>query len=207
MSTEQAVMLYNSILQDLSKQKDGQRRIDLMADILREIGAELLRLQPADLAAYTGRPSAHIHAELLEKHLLQAPLSIDRLSRMRLKGAERFRLLLEANGGAYSAGEMAQVLGISQEAVKKREQRGQLLAIKQGRDLCFPVFQLAAHKNEPVPGLDLVLAAMPQTDPSEIVLFLLRPALDKKAPIDFLREGNIDAAIRLAKSHLEHTAA
>ncbi len=202
MSSESAKNFCDSILNDIARQSDGQRRLDLMVNILRDIGAEVLNLRPEDLTSYAGRPASHVHAEILERHLLKAPLSLDRLSRMRLKGADRFRTLIESAGGAYTADQMAEVLGISVDAVKKRGQRGQLLAIKQGRDLRFPVFQLNSSKNEPLRGFDSILSFLWDMDPSQICLFFLQTS-DGITAIDLLREGNVESVLALARAYLE----
>lgn len=126
---------------------------------------------------------------------------------MRLKAAERFRALLEVNGGTYSVEDMAQVLGTTPDAVRKRVQRRQLLAIKQGKELRFPVFQLATAQNEPVAGLERVLVAMKSRDPVETILFLLQP-LDEggTTALDLLRQGAIERVENAARAYLEQLA-
>lgn len=206
MTASAANDLYQSIVKDLSARDQGQLRVALLADMVRELGAELMQLDSVELAAYAGRPSAVVHAELLEKHILQTSLSLDRAARMRLKGAERFRALLEAKGGTYSVEDMARVLGTTPDAVRKRAQRRQLLAIKQGKELRFPVFQLAADRDEPLAGLERILAAMKSRDPAEIILFLLQPLDGDETAMDLLRQGAIERVENAARAYLEQLA-
>ena len=67
-------------------------------------------------------------AELLIQALRADPL-VSKELRLRLRGQLALRSLLEQSGGALTAAEVAELLGITEDAVRKRARRGKLLAL------------------------------------------------------------------------------
>lgn len=60
---------------------------------------------------------------------------------------------------------VAQAMGVSESRIRHQAAAGSLLAMRVGRGLRFPAFQFDAH-GQPLPGLRVVLAAVPQTWPT-----------------------------------------
>jgi hypothetical protein len=116
-----------------------------------------------------------------------------------LRGAEMKKRLLEEAGGAYSTGEVATLLQISEQAVHGRLNRGKLLALSIGNDRNrFPTCQFTG--DGVVPGFEEFLAACNVDDPWMRLALLLdpQPALKGKSILDALRAGRRDMAVRVA---------
>jgi len=140
---------------------------------------------------------------LLAEQLIQAlradPL-VSKELRLRLRGQLALRSLLEQSGGALTAAEVAELLGITEDAVRKRARRGKLLALPRGGHSVYPAFQFDLDRRCPVPGLDAVLALL-DTDSAQAKLrFFLTPDEDLgAAPIEVLRDGDPDARALLER--------
>jgi hypothetical protein len=114
--------------------------------------------------------------------------------RLRLRGQLALRSLLEQSGGALTAAEVAELLGITEEAVRKRARRGSLLALPRAGHSVYPDFQFDLDRRCPVPGLDAVLALLDADSVPAKLRFFLTPDEDLGAPpIAVLREGDPDA--------------
>ncbi|NOY27699.1 MAG: hypothetical protein GXP62_17685 [Oligoflexia bacterium] len=115
----------------------------------------------------------------------------------------RRRKLLRAEGGTLGATEIAELLGISRQAVDKRRRAGQLLAVNTGRrGYRYPVWQLT--QGGALTGLELVLDALGRFDPWIRFSFFLQPhpALgeDGRRPLDLLREGDVEPVLGAART-------
>lgn len=139
--------------------------------------------------------------ELLEKN--------DPLADAKLRGLRIKLELLEANGGCISAVLVAEILGISRQAVDKRRRNGQLIAIAKGKGkYLYPRWQFDEAKNATITGLESVLGNLKDFDPWMQLSFMLNPhkGLDNKTPLEMLLTGNVEAVIDLATSFGEHGA-
>ncbi len=98
----------------------------------------------------------------------------DPLAAASARGVAQRKLLLEAEGGTASGQELADVLGISRQAIDKRRRAGALLAIPSGSgDWRYPRWQLLDHR--PLPGFDKVMKAFGSRGPWTRLGFLLSP--------------------------------
>jgi hypothetical protein len=132
-------------------------------------------------------------AELLIQALRADPL-VSKELRLRLRGQLALRSLLEQGGGALTAAEVAELLGITEDAVRKRARRGKLLALPRGAHSVYPAFQFDLDRRCPVPGLNAVLALLDTDSAPAKLRFFLTPDEDLGAsPIEVLREGDPDA--------------
>lgn len=123
------------------------------------------------------------------------------------EGALLKQELLRDAGGAFSSGEVGQLLGISRQAVDQRARRSKLLAVPQGNgERLYPACQF--DENGTVAGLERLLGAFQVEAPWMRLSVLLdeEPALGGRTPIRALREGDIDAAIRLVRGFGEQGA-
>jgi hypothetical protein len=136
--------------------------------------------------------------------LVDLPLH-DPLTDARKRGAVLKRDLLERAGGAWSAEEVAAVLGIAPSAVHARHRRRTLLAVRTdtGKFL-YPACQFG--NGGPLPGLDLALAAFTVEGAWTRLGVLLSPApaLDGATPLDALRRGDVAGAVEAVSSYGDH---
>jgi hypothetical protein len=163
----------------------------------------------ADLSAKELRaPSLAALRTILERLLERMPTTRDPLARARLRGVLAQREILDADGGAVSAAEMAKALGITRQAVDKRRKAGQLIALEVGkRGYLYPAWQLG--ETGLLNGLASVLASLPEDSPWAIARFFVsgNHRLGGRRPLDVLRKGEVDAVVAAASMFGEHGAA
>ena len=96
-----------------------------------------------------------------------------------------------------SADEVGKALGISRQAVDKRRAAGKLLAVRNRGDWHYPAIQF--HDGEVLPGIEAVIAAMPEASAWSVLDMLLAPddALGGRSPIAALRAGDLAPVRRL----------
>jgi hypothetical protein len=123
------------------------------------------------------------------------------------RGREVQKELLAAEGGVFSGAEVAELLGLSRQAVDKRRRAGRLLGVSSGRrGIAYPAWQFT--EAGVLPGLEMVLSDLPIHTGWSPVLFMLSENawLDNDIPLHALRRGEIDRVRRAAKMYLEHSA-
>jgi hypothetical protein len=116
--------------------------------------------------------------------------------------------MLEAAGGALTSGQVAEVLGISRQAVDKRRAANQLLALTQGRrGYSYPSFQFDDGKT--IAGLEEVLGQLRELDPWMQLVFFTTPheRLGGQTPLEMLKEGLLDEVKAVARGYGEQGAA
>lgn len=129
------------------------------------------------------------------------------LAEARLRGVVHRRKLAESAGGMLSVSEVAALLGVSDEAVRKRIRDRQLIAMRRGRTYVLPAIQI--RDEQILPGLPQVLAAMHIDNPWMRLDWLLGtdPRLDDERPIDLLQQsGNAERVKAAAAMVGEHGA-
>ena len=148
-------------------------------------------------------------AELMIQILQADPLS-SKEARLRLQGQLAFRRLLGESGGAYTASDVAQLLGLTPDAVRKRARKGKLLAVPQGEHSVYPAFQFSAAGNGVVPGLVEILALLDTESAAAKLRFFLTPDADLDGtPIAALHSGEEQRHVlvaRKARQFGHHTA-
>ena len=121
--------------------------------------------------------------------------------------ALRKKQMLEISGGALSSEQVAEVLGISRQAVDKRRSSNQLLALTQGRrGYSYPSFQFEDGKT--IKGLEEVLSQLKALDPWMQMVFFTstNERLDGKTPIKSLHEGLVNEVVQVASGYGEQGA-
>lgn len=129
-------------------------------------------------------------------------------ARVRMRGLLARRRLLDAEGGVVPGESVAQLLGVTRQAVQKRRTRGQLLAVPVGaRRYLYPLWQFN-DQGKTLPGLEETLAALAGHDPwIQLAFFLGRDArLGGETPLQSLRHGDREAVLAAAASFGEHGA-
>jgi len=131
----------------------------------------------------------------------------DPLLAAKIRGLKRKQQMLEISGGALSSEQVAEVLGISRQAVDKRRSSNQLLALTQGRrGYSYPSFQFEDGKT--IEGLEEVLARLKSLDPWMQMVFFTSPneRLGGKTPIEKLEKGLVEEVVRAAGGYGEQGA-
>ncbi|WP_334150379.1 hypothetical protein [Hyphomicrobium sp.] len=146
------------------------------------------------------RDAAAIGAEIL-------PDKPNPLTEAFLRGSEMKREMLKAEGGALSAQQLADHLGITPQGLGRKRERNQVFWLDVGDGYVYPAFQIG--KSGLLRGISEVLDAFSVEDPWMRVNFMLTgdARLGGKRPIDLLRKGKIDEVVAAAAAYGEHGAA
>lgn len=116
----------------------------------------------------------------------------DPLIAAKFRGLKRKQQMLEAAGGTLTSEQVAEILGISRQAVDKRRASNQLLALTQGkRGYSYPSFQFEDGKT--ITGIEEVLAQLKDLDPWMQMVFFTGPheRLEGKTPLERLKRGMV----------------
>jgi choline dehydrogenase-like flavoprotein len=154
-------------------------------------------LEASALAAWLGAPRKRPRATPSDEVLLRRALR---------RGRRAMSEALKAEGGTLSGQELAALLGVSPRIIEERRAAGQLLALEVGRHgERYPAWQVREGKL--LPGMEEILALLPQHDPFARVCFFVRgtPWLSGERPLDRLRRGgDLDPLRRAARTYGEH---
>jgi hypothetical protein len=179
------------------------RAINAVADLAE-------RSPERSLEAATAAPSDwEVLLRALSSTGLVEPASVsDPLAGARLRGIHARRQLLQAEGGAIPAAEVADILAISRQAVDKRRQAGTLLAINVGgHGYHYPAWQF--EQSGVIGGLGRVLKALAHHDDWMKLAFFVNAndRLKGESPLKSLRRGDVQPVLDAAESYGEHGAA
>ncbi|MGH7457703.1 MAG: hypothetical protein ACREKN_01300 [Longimicrobiaceae bacterium] len=111
---------------------------------------------------------------------------------------------LERAGGVLRVGEVANLLGVSTQAVQARRSRGTLLALPQPNgEHVYPACQF--EKAGVLPGLSKLLRAFRDIDPWTQLTVLLAASerFAGRSALDLLREGENESALQIAGTYGE----
>ena len=172
--------------------------VQAVVDATADLPAEDLRLK-----------NPRVLRILLERLADEVLPTSDPLALARFRGIIALRELLHAEGGTLPVGGVAELLGISRQAVDKRRKARQLLAVEvPRRGLRYPAWQFA-DTGTALPGLPEVLRALHGHDPLAQARFFLagNDRLDGERPLDRLRAGEVDPVVDAAHAFGEHGAA
>lgn len=135
-----------------------------------------------------------------------APIEENPETRVRLRGVIARRELLEQEGGVLNPSTVAEVFGISRQAVAVRRSSGKLLAVEGNRGYVYPAWQFDNH--DLLPGfLEILEILSDSTSWTQFIFFLSKnDTIGGKRPLDLLRKGKIEAVRRAAQMHGVHGA-
>lgn len=144
-----------------------------------------------------------------ESIALEAQKSVteDSLRSLRLKGIRAKHELLEKEGGVITSSQVAEILGITRQAVDKRRKQGKILAVSLGkRSYIYPVWQFS--DNGVLTGFDKVMEKLDDFDAWMKFIFMLNPndRLNNKTPLEVLHQGELARVLQAAESILEQGA-
>lgn len=119
----------------------------------------------------------------------------------------RIHQLIEDAGGSVSTSWVAQLLQISEEAVKTRMQQNMLIASHNTiGELSFPRFQFHEPNRQLLPWLQELLIKTEPWSPEKVILFLLvrhNPEYSDDTPLTMLKRGELDSVLQLASVYME----
>lgn len=161
-------------------------------------------MSQADLEEALKEPTdPEVIVRVLEFSKFQSPVT-----KARLRAAGMKLALLERGGGTYGSSQVAELLGVQRQSINKRVKAKTLLALERGKHgYVYPACQFV--DGDTLPGLGDVLRSLDATiDPWMALAFFLNGncALDGSSPLDALRRGDIEGAVRAARLHGEHGA-
>lgn len=184
-------------------QLDRARKALLLRSV-EAIAREIYQFDAVELKELSSKSDPNLLVELAQAVLTDSPL--DRTQRMALKGAERFRKLLDKFGGSVSTQWVSEFLDTSEAAVRKRAQRKSLIARRMPNgELSFPRFQFDEAAGDLVKGMHAFLVHVNKWPVEEIVHFLLvphTPSHTRDTPLDMLKRDELRQVIDLANMHL-----
>ncbi len=111
-------------------------------------------------------------------------------AKARARGIERYRALLAEAGGTVSVQTLAANEGVKTDTIRRRINRGTLIAFHDAHGFHIPVIQLD-EAGRRYAGLARVLAAMPEPAPAQRLRWLMQPhsELEDQTPIALIRAG------------------
>lgn len=133
----------------------------------------------------------------------------DPLALAKLRGILAMHELVQAEEGCLAAGDVAEILRVSRQAVDKRRRSGALLAVSIGRrGWLYPVWQFT-ETGEVVPWLKPVRTSLEDADSWSQIRFFVSPnsVLEGRSPVSVLREGGLAEVERAARIWGTHGAA
>ena len=119
---------------------------------------------------------------LLSELVIQAlqrekqPLQRDQL--LRLRGEQALAQLLEQHGGCLRPVEVAQLLSLKDDAIRRRRERKRVLAVPRGKHTLYPVFQFDLEKRRVWPAIESLLPVLDTDSGAAQLSFLLSPDED-----------------------------
>lgn len=131
-----------------------------------------------------------------------APYKLSTKERSRIKGRARFRDLIEAHGGTYNTADVAKLLGIKADAVRKRAHTKSIVAFKAGKQWRYPAFQIKGHGL--AEGVQEVLDILKRMNGLSHATFLLTPEPDLGGitRLEALADPELKRFVLRAASHM-----
>jgi hypothetical protein len=190
-----------------------EKEAPLMQTLMRRAIGAVLRFAELSEDSVVNATAAPTDLVVLLRALSSGELlddlrSVEPLAPAFIRGIEAQRRLLEGHGGTLSAPQVAQVLGITPQAVDKRRHSHTLMALSMGRHgYRYPVWQFT--KSGALPGLRDVLQALePHDEWMQVAFFVSKnPRLGDQTPIDMLMAGNLEQVVNAARAYGEHGGA
>jgi hypothetical protein len=123
------------------------------------------------------------------------------------RGALARKRLEQAEGGAISAEQVADLLGLSRQGVDYLRKAKRIVAWRLGSGKWnYPVWQF--HDGRVRPGISECLKELPSDEPWSRMIFFLSPreSLSGRCPLDLIVSGDVFNAVAAARRHQRHGA-
>ena len=175
----------------------------LMARIERYFHGAIPALPKRDMTKVLSAPDDFW---TLMEILALAPIEENPEARVRMRGTIARRGLLEQEGGVLNPSSVAEVHGISRQAVAVRRSSGKLLAVEGSRGYVYPVWQFDGH--DLLPGFLGILEILGDSTPWTQFIFFISEnnTIGGKRPLDLIGKGEMDLVRRAAQMHGVHGA-
>ncbi|MEG3131153.1 DNA-binding protein [Pantoea cypripedii] len=137
------------------------------------------------------------------EHNTRVPAHELRKARRRRENLEKFYDQLQELGGTVKVNAVADILGITRQAVNARLKKNRLLAFKHNGDFIFPIFQFADKGL--LPGFEEIMESFASDMHPMLRLGLLKTPIDvsgaglMKTPIQVMQDGAKPEELRLVK--------
>jgi hypothetical protein len=181
-----------AIEQALKKAESNPELQGMVARLYKNFSQVLLTVM-ADLPSVKGLNSS-VGAEsiaLFAQEGLKHDQLVSKKARLKLQGQLYFRQQIEESGGVYSTKEVADLLGVSASAVRKRHDRNGLLSVPVSKNPSYPVWQF--DEQGVIKHFPEILDLLKTTSPVGAVQFFLTYDEDLgQTPIDALKSGDTD---------------
>lgn len=179
----------------------------LKATFLTRVMEALIEIADFDINKLVDITAADSNYEVL-LNALQTPEALcllskrDSLVKAKLRGLQVKQQLIEAEGGWANSEEIAQMLGVSRQAINQRRQRGKLIGLSRGKGkYIYPLWQFT-DTGKTLSGLEAILEQLKDLDPWMQITFFLNPnvRLDNKTPLEMLQNGEVESVICSAQA-------
>lgn len=201
------VRYLHSLLDTARHDIKSNEQADLFIASLEAVVQEIAKLSGSGVKRLAGRsitsPSLLLaelaSAALVNESKRRSLTPNEKLAKAHLKGVVALRQLLADAGGTYTPSEVAELLGISRQAVNKRTQANQLLAVHQGDNRVYPVWQFQGTTL--VPHFVDVLQALNTNSAIAKIRFFLsaHDLLNGQSALNTLLAGEHESVLRLAQ--------
>jgi len=178
----------------------GRRAADIAAveALIRDLSASDVKQLRRYLEHIAATPAGSVVSLLVKPAPLSShdATSSDQLLRERFESV-RMRLLREG----LTTTEAAARLGMTVDGLRKKAMRGELLALKLGRDFRFPAWQFASDTPDGIIAGVRDVLAVTALAPIELAAWFEAetPALDNRTPVDALRSGHARDVVSAAR--------
>ena len=144
----------------------------------------------------TGPGVDHLVAVSGDSRLIDPAMQIDPLAPAVARSLEHRKVLLGLAGSMMSSTQVADLLGLTRQAVDKRRAASRLLALRMGSDWQYPAFQF--DDGEVLPDLERVIASQAGADPWVVLDILLAQdsVLGGRSLLDALRQRDGQSVAR-----------
>lgn len=131
------------------------------------------------------------------------------LAAARARGVSRMQQILAQAGGAYSAEQLAAVLGKAggRQTISAGRESNLYFGLPTPTGYAYPKLQVA-EGGQMLSGLRTFLEAFTLPDPWMKLVVLLEPSprLEGRTPLEALRQGDVDGAVAVASAYGSHGA-
>ncbi len=117
-------------------------------------------------------------SELVIQALQREKQPLQREQLLRLRGEQAIAQLLEQHGGCLRPLDVAKLLSLKDDAIRRRRERKRLLAVPRGKHTLYPVFQFDLEKRRVWPALETLLPLLDTDSGAAQLRFLLSPDTD-----------------------------
>ena len=191
-------------------EKKGERSLEsvVLARLLKALPRLLSHSELLGKAASASTDLESMVTLLMEPSILRALSEDDPLAPARLRGLKVKQAIMQAEGGCISAQEAAKLTQATPAAVSKARKEGRLIGLSTGQNgWIYPRWQFTESGGY-LPGLKEIIGELRELGAWGQTMFILQRNYDlsDKAPLYFLRRGEVDKVLGAAREYGEQGA-